>query len=274
MSAREQSTGFDQLRRAATRAPMLDADTERDLLTRIQESNDSRALDALLLSHVRLVLSIAHKYRRHGLALEDLVAEGNLGLVEAARRFDRSRGTRFSTYAAWWVRALIRRFTIANRRIVGAPSTRAARRLLSKLRTTQRRLAAELGAPPTREQVAEALDVTPEDVATVEAALGGRDVSLAPTPDGQVLELVSDNESPEETASKKEAHELNARSVQHALEGLEARERLIIEKRLLDDDRETLARIGEQLGLSRERVRQLELRARQKLRAALLDRVA
>ena len=274
MSARETQTGFLKLRRAANRAPMLDRQTEQDLLTRIQASNDPQALNLLLLSHVRLVLSIAHKYRRHGLALEDLVAEGNLGLVEAARRFDQSKGTRFSTYAAWWVRALIRRFTVANRRIVGAPSTRAARRLLSKLRETQRQLASQLGRPPTREQVAAALDVTPEDVATVEAALSGRDVSLAPTPEGQTLELVSDRENPEETAARHEVRELNARVIRGALDNLEDRERLIIEKRVLEDDRETLAQIGVRLGLSRERVRQLELRARQKLRTALLDRVA
>lgn len=265
---------FAALRRVATDAPMLDAETERELLRRIQDSNDPRALNRLLVSHVRLVLSIAHKYRRHGLALEDLVAEGNLGLVEAARRFDRSKGTRFSTYAAWWVRALIRRYTIANRRIVGAPSTRAARKLLSKLRTTQRELAAELGRPPSREQVAEALDVTVEDVTSVEAALSGRDVSLAPTPDGVVIELASNLDTPEEATSKKEAQALNERSIHDALDRLEARERLIIEKRLLNEDRETLADIGRRLGLSRERVRQLELRAREKLRIALLDRVA
>ncbi|MCB9598021.1 MAG: sigma-70 family RNA polymerase sigma factor [Sandaracinaceae bacterium] len=253
---------------------MLDVDTERDLLKRIQASDDARALNGLLVSHMRLVLSIAQKYRRHGLPLEDLVAEGNLGLVEAARRFDCSRGTRFSTYAAWWIRALIRRYTIANRRIVGAPSTRAARRLLSKLRETQRQLAAELGRAPSREEVAKALDVTVEDVAVVEAALSGRDISLAPAPDGKVVELASEHASPEETASFREARAMNERSVHDALERLETRERLIIEKRLLDEDRETLADIGEQLGLSRERVRQLELRARQKLRAALLDRVA
>ena len=158
MSSEGTRDSLQQLRQAASAAPMLDLDTERELLRRIQEDDDPRALDALLVSHVRLVLSIAQKYRRHGLPVDDLVAEGNLGLVEAARRFDRARGTRFSTYAAWWVRALIRRYTIANRRIVGAPSTRAARRLLSNLRETQRRLAAELGRVATREEIVCAFD--------------------------------------------------------------------------------------------------------------------
>lgn len=263
-----------RLRRAATEAPMLDVATEQDYLRRIQETGEPAALDALLVSHVRLVLSIAQKYTRHGLAIDDLVAEGNLGLVEAARRFDRSRGTRFSTYAAWWIRALIRRYTMSNRRIVGAPSTRAARRLLSSMRTTQRRLAAELGQPATREQVAAALDVSADDVATVEAALSGRDISLAPAADGFTFDLVSESATPEEAASENEAAALNRQSVRDALERLEDRERLIIERRVLEDDRATLACIGEELGLSRERVRQLELRARKKLREALLSRVA
>lgn len=263
-----------RLRQVACEAPMLDVETERGYLRQIQEGGSPDALDALLASHVRLVLSIAQKYLRHGLPLEDLVAEGNLGLVEAARRFDGSRGTRFSTYAAWWVRALIRRYTMANRRIVKVPSTRAARRLLNSMRTTQRRLASELGQPATREQIATALDVTVEDVAIVETVLSARDVSLAPAPDGHAFELPSAFATPEEAASASEAAAMNRRCVRDALDHLEDRERLIIEKRLLEDDRETLAHIGRQLGLSRERVRQLELRARKKLRKALLDRVA
>ncbi len=272
------STGYDKqgarIRRAAIQAPMLDSETEQDYLRRIQESDDQVALSALLVSHLRLVLSVAQKYTGHGVTLEDLVAEGNLGLVEAARRFDREKGTRFSTYAAWWVRALIRRYTIANRRIVGAPSTRNGRRLLSTLRATQRRLAVELGAQPTRERVAEELSVTPEEVAMVESALSGRDVSLGPTDDGQVLELPSELSSPEQQAAEHEIHELNAEQIAEALSHLDERERVIVEKRILGEDKDTLADIGATMGLSRERVRQIELKARQKLREALLDHVA
>src|SRR5690606_24658987 len=136
-------------------------------------------------------ISIAQKYVRPGVALDDLVAEGNLGLVEAVRRFDPAKQARFATYAAGWVRALVRRAALANRRIVGAPSTRNARRLLGTLRATQRRLAAHLGVPPTAEQVAAELGVTVEDVAMVEQALGGWDVSLAPREDGSTFELTS-----------------------------------------------------------------------------------
>ncbi|HEY8429655.1 MAG TPA: sigma-70 family RNA polymerase sigma factor [Sandaracinaceae bacterium] len=263
-----------RIRRAALEAPMLDAETEQEYLRRIQESDDPAAMQALLLSHLRLVLSIAQRYTSNGVTLEDLIAEGNLGLVEAARRFDRSKGTRFSTYAAWWVRALIRRFAIANRRIVGAPSTRNARRVLGRLRQAQRRLAAELGEAPTREQLAQALSVTPEEIAMVEGALSGRDVSLGPTEDGQVVELTSELESPEEAVAERELRAIHRRSIRAAFEALDERERAIVEKRLLDDDKDTLAHIGGSMGLSRERVRQIELRARQKLRDALLDYVA
>ncbi|MCC6877848.1 MAG: sigma-70 family RNA polymerase sigma factor [Sandaracinaceae bacterium] len=259
------------IRRAALCAPMLDPETEQDYLRRIQRRNDPVALNALLVSHLRLVMSVAQKYTGHGLALEDLIAEGNLGLVEAARRFDLEKGTRFSTYAAWWVRALIRRFTIANRRIVGAPSTRNARRLLSGLRKTQRELAQQLGATPTREQVAARLEVTPDEVDMVEAALSGRDLALGPTPDGGVVEVAGDLASPEQEAAEREAHEHNVESVRRALDKLDPRERIIVERRLLSDDRDTLADIGQTMGLSRERVRQIELRACQKLREELYE---
>lgn len=268
----DEDTG--RIRRAAMEAPMLDAETEQDYLRRIQESDDPIAMSALLVSHLRLVLSVAQKYTGHGIGLEDLIAEGNLGLVEAARRFDREKGTRFSTYAAWWVRALIRRYTISNRRIVGAPSTRNGRRLMSNLRQTQRRLAAELGETPSREQVAAELSVTVEEVAMVESALSGRDVSLGPTEDGHVVELPSHLESPEEEAADREIRAKNAESIAAALGSLDERERAIIEKRLLEDDKDTLADIGSSMGLSRERVRQIELRARAKLREALLAHVA
>ncbi len=272
--ARYEDQGAGAIRRAAAQAPMLDAQTEADYLRRIQESNDQVALSALLVSHLRLVLSVAGKYTGQGIVIEDLVAEGNLGLVEAARRFDRAKGTRFSTYAAWWVRALIRRYAIANRRIVGAPSTRNGRRLLSNLRQTQRRLSAELGRTPTREQVAAALSVTTEEVAMVEAALAGRDVSLAPTDDGQVLELVFEGVSPEQQVIERQQARNTQTSVRKALSGLERRERAIVENRLLGDDKDTLADIGAKMGLSRERVRQIELRACEKLREALHEHVA
>lgn len=262
------------LRRRAARAPMLAADTERELLAQIRDHDDPKAMAALLDSHLRLVLAMAHRYTRHGVSLEDLVAEGNLGLVEAARRFEADRGTRFSTYAAWWVRALIRRYALANRRIVPAPSTRNARKLIGTLRTTERKLSAELGRAPTPTEVAEALGVEVKDVEMVDTALRARDVSFGPRPDGTDFELASPKASPEQQVADHQLAARSKQSVHRALDLLDAREREIVEKRFLEEDRQTLSNIGSTMGLSRERVRQLEVRAREKLRVALLNQVA
>lgn len=258
-----------EIRRAAAEAPMLDAETERDYLARIHTEDDPVAMHHLLASHQRLVVSIAQKYARRGMALEDLVAEGNLGLVEAVRRFDRSRTTRFATYAAWWVRALVRRAALENRRIVRCPSTRNARRVLGQLRTAQQRLSARLGHAPSADQVAAELRVPVEDVTMVEAALAARDVSYEDS-----VEVGAREGTPEHAVAEHQAREHNARLVRAAIAQLGERERLIVERRLLAEDRSRLADVGAALGLSRERVRQLEVEARVQLRAALRDEVA
>lgn len=269
-----QSGSIDVLR-AAAEAPMLDAEMERAYLKRFQEHGDARALQALLVSHLRLVVSVARKYASSRVPVEDLVAEGNLGLVEAARRFDLARGNRFATYASWWVRALVRRYAIANRRIVGTPSTRNARRLLGRMRQTERQLSQHLGAAPTPEQVAEALDVSAQDVRMMDAALRGRDMVLGDADDGgRPFELADEAASPEERVEAEEAAAHTAASVRKALTVLDRRERLIVERRLLAEDRYTLAGLGSAMGLSRERVRQLEKRACDKLREALYEQVA
>jgi RNA polymerase sigma-32 factor len=261
-----------RMRAMANAAPMLDAATEDDCLRRIQESDDPAAMRTLLASHLRMVLSMAYRYKGHGISIDDLVAEGNLGLVEAARRFDREKGVRFATYAAWWTRALIRRFALANRRVIGSPSTRNARKLWSSLRPTERRLTAALGAPPTHEQMATELSVTVEEIEMVEAALTARDAVLSPTDGG--LELADDGCSPEDQVAEHQHRALTGRAIDRALAMLDVRERNIVEKRLLSQTDFTLAEIGRSMGLSRERVRQIEARACEKLREALLAHVA
>jgi RNA polymerase sigma-32 factor len=260
-----------QLRRAAMVAPMLDADTEAEHIRRIQDQDDARALEALLASHMRLVVSVAARFSRTGVSLAELVAEGNLGLVEAARRFDREKGTRFSTYAAWWVRARVSRFAMGNRRIVAAPSTRNARRLLSGLRTAERTLIQATGERPTREEIAAATGTTADDVALVETALSARDVPVGPSDDGSSIELGSELPSPEAAIAEDEESRLRSDRIARALALLDVREREVVQRRILEDEEETLASIGRVLGLSRERVRQIEARAKRKLRAALLE---
>ena len=263
-----------QLRRSAAAAPMLDAELERAYLQRIQSQDDPEALRQLLDAHLRLVVAMAARFARTGVSLAELVAEGNLGLVEAARRFDPAKGTRFSTYAGWWVRARISRFALGNRRIVAAPSTRNARKLFASMRSAERRLQQEGCDRPSREAIAAATGTSPEDVAMVESALSARDVPVGPAEDGASLELDSHDPSPEQEISEAEESERRTRIVALALESLARREGVVVQRRILEDDGETLAEIGRVLGLSRERVRQIEARAKRKLRAALLAEVA
>jgi RNA polymerase sigma-32 factor len=260
-------------RHAASAAPILDPDTERMLIERFQKGCQV-SLQKLLASHLRLVLSMAKRYTGHGAAMEDLISEGNLGLVEAARRFEAERGNRFGTYAAWWVRAHVRRYALSNRRIVSAPSTRNARRILAGLRKTQRDIAQREGRAAERDEVAALLGVPESDVAMVEAALSGRDVAIGPMEDGTTWELPDEEPSPEQLAALEELEGMRQQRVEAALDLLSEREREIVRRRFLQEDSATLAVLGESLGLSRERVRQIEKRAQKKLRNALLDCVA
>jgi RNA polymerase sigma-32 factor len=266
-------THVDRIRRAAARAPVLDVETERRLVSEHQ-GGSRQALDALIASHMRLVLSVADRYAQRGAAIEDLISEGTVGLMEASRRFDLSVGTRFGTYAGWWVRAYVRKHALATRRIVHAPSTRNARRILWSLRRTEQALAQQLGRPATREEIAEALSVSPEEVGMVEGVLGGRDVPIGPLEETPTYEPPDLQPSPEDHAEKGQLRSLAARRVQAALEALGEREREIVRRRLLVEDPSSLAVLGESFGVSRERVRQIQERAQKKLRTALMEQVA
>jgi RNA polymerase sigma-32 factor len=257
----------------AERAPLLEAKEERRLIESFQKGSEA-ALTKLLASHLRLVLSIAKRYSGRCAAMEDLIGEGNLGLMEAARRFDVGRDNRFSTYASWWVRARVRRYALANRRIVGAPSTRNARKVLSGLRKAQREFTQEEGRSPNRDEVAAKLQVEEKDVAMVEAALSGRDVAIGASSDGTTFDLRDEAPSPEQLTEAYQLSEERRRRIAEAMQQLSAREREILQRRYLGEETVTLAVLGESLGLSRERVRQIEKRAQRKLRGALPQCVA
>lgn len=267
----DDGTSIARMRKDARRAPMLEASEEAELLRRVQEDDDAIALGRLLEAHFRLVISIASRYGRPGISDAELAAEGNLGLLEAARRFDTTKNVRFSTYAVWWIRARVGRFVLANRRIVGSPSTRNARKLFARMRETERRLA-QSGSEADREAVAEHTGTSEDDVAMVELSLSARDVPLDAFEDG---DLAGEGTSPEDLLAAHEEAERRARAISLALTSLDSRERQVVERRLLDGgEKETLAAIGAGLGLSRERVRQIELRAKRKLHAALTSLAA
>ncbi len=266
----EHPTRIRMLRAQANAIPMLDVHAEAELLERVRTRDDRDAMAQLMTAHLRLVIAIASRHQRAGLSIADLVAEGNLGLIEAARRFDKTKEARFATYAAWWVRARISRYSMGNRRIVQAPSSRNARRLFASLRRTIRELEGQLGRPPTRSEIAAATHTSEDDVAMVEAALGARDTSVDAY-DEPTCALAGVSPSPEDTFADAEEQAHAAHIIGRALEELDGREREIVRRRFFEteSDADTLATIGRDLGLSRERVRQIELRAKCKLRSAL-----
>jgi RNA polymerase sigma-32 factor len=265
--------GLESLLKAGKRAPMLTAEEELRL-AREANAGSAGGFERLLKSHLRLVLTIAHEFSTYGLPLEDLVSEGMLGLVEAARRFDPDRGVRLAAYAAWWIRAYMRRYTIFNRRIVRTPSSRHGRKLLANLRRTQREIAQTTGERPDPETVAQMLGVGVRDVEEMEAALSGRDIPCGFDPEGRAMEIVSEEPSPESIVAEAEEREWSMRAVRCAMSNLSKRERHILQKRYLTEETTSLASIGRGMGLSRERVRQLEHQAQTKMRHAIRSSVS
>lgn len=264
----QRSSGTEGLLRAAKRAPILSPHDEARLARSAQKGSKD-AFEGLLIAHLRLVLTIAHEFGTYGLPSDELVSEGLLGLVEAARRFDPERNVRLAAYAAWWIRAYMRRYTIANRRIVRTPSSRHGRKLLANLRRTQRELTQKLGEVPDAETVARELGVQVRDVDEMEGALSGRDIACGSDFENRSLDLRCELPSPEAVVADVEQRDRSAASLQRALRSLSMREREIVKQRCLTESAPSLAAIGRDLGLSRERVRQIEQRAHTKLRQAL-----
>jgi RNA polymerase sigma-32 factor len=261
---------WGRYRHKAREKPLLSAELERALLERAQVG-DQRAVHQLVDSHMRLVVQVASRYAREGLSAHDLVSEGVLGLMEAVRRFDLAHDARFASYSAWWVRACVRRYALANRRIVGGPSTRGARIARARLRQTERMLAQRYGRRPTRGELAEQLGVAEHDVELVEASLSSRDVSLT-TDDpagGGTLELSDETASPEQAVAEAEHQAACEGSIKCALTGLSERERAVVHEQFFREDGKSLADVGRALGVSRQRAGQILAGARDKLRARL-----
>jgi len=260
-------SGLDRVTRET---PLLDELTERRLVRRMMRG-DRVALDALVRPHLRLVSSMAKHFQRHGVAWDDLISEGNLALVEAARHFDPSRGARFATCAAWWIRAYLQRFTLANRRVVSPPSSRNARRLIGNLRRVERELVQRYRAPVTTERLAKALRVTPAEIVEIECALGGHDVYLEARGDRPAIDIADPSPDPEERNAEAEEAAQRVHILDAAMATLDPREREIVERRHLKGHRLTLRATGARIGISRERVRQLEGRALSKIESRVRE---
>ncbi len=227
---------------------------------------DREACHRLVLSHRRMVEAMARKYSRLGATEEDLVGEGMLGLLDAARRFDPSRGTKFATYARWWVRYYMRSYLAESRRAVSMPKTRNIVRIRSWVGRTVRDLEQKLGRRVARHEVAEALGVTAEEVAIAQRGITGCDVPVADNDPTEGHVAVFKGPSPEDLAAASEERSRVRAALVRALSLLDEREGQIIRERLLADEPRSLREIGEELGVSRERVRQLEARALAKMR--------
>lgn len=276
-------TGTEDRRiaRAAAKAPMLEKEHEQALVKRWRASNDHQALTALIESHMRLVLAMANRLRGYGLPLADLIQEGAVGLMEAAARFDPGRDIRFSTYAGWWVRAAMQDYILRNWSIVRTGTTAAHKSLFFNLRRLRARIhGGENGAmtPESRCDIARRLGVRVADVEAMEGRLAGGDLSLnmpvgGEDGDSEWLEFLPDDENlrPDEAVLQAHDDALRLRLLRTALDSLNGRERAIIAARQLADEKATLSDLGAQLGISKERVRQIEAQAMRKLRDCLLD---
>jgi len=273
--------GAQAFMRRAMRAPLLDAAHEHDLARRWRDAHDERALHELITAYMRLVVAMAARFRHYGLPMSDLVQEGNVGLMQAAMRFEPDREVRFSTYAAWWVRSAMQDFVLRNWSIVRTGTTSAQKSLFFNLRRLRARIG-DVGDATVnadfRMRIAHALGVSEDDVEKMAARLSAPDRSLnAPMSedgDGQWQDLLADDAAtPEQEAAW--SHDAAARAllVEEALRDLNERERLIIRQRKLEDEAVTLEALGERLGISKERVRQIEGNALAKLKRALLARM-
>lgn len=272
--------GKRQLIRAAMRAPYLEREEEHQLAIRWKEHKDQEALHRITSAHMRLVISMASKFRHFGLSMGDLIQEGHVGLLEAAARFEPEREVRFSTYATWWIRASIQDYILRNWSIVRGGTSSAQKALFFNLRRLRAKLAqgtGTLSSDAVYKEISTALGVSEADVAMMDSRLSGPDTSLnAPISDDaggsadRMDFLVSNDPLPDEVVG--DAIDVERRSgwLRMALGVLNERELRIIEARRLTDDGATLESLGARLGISKERVRQIESRALEKLKSALV----
>lgn len=261
----------------AMEAPYLERAYEQELGRRWRERRDEAALHELIESHARLVVRIASRYRASAVPLGDLVQEGNIGLMEAAIRFDPERNTRFSTYATWWIVRMIRNYLMRNASIVRVATTPTQRRVyfnLWRLRTKARTRTDGTMTEEDRARIATELDVPLSDVERIDIHFARPDQSLNTTigEDGsmELQDLVADvRPSPETVVSGRRDRKTHLAWLSEAMETLSERERRVIESRFLGEDKTTLAEIGEAFGVTKERIRQIERQALVKLRTAM-----
>jgi RNA polymerase sigma-32 factor len=265
---------LDAYIQSVNRFPILSPERERELAWRFKRENDLDAARELILSHLRVVVAIARGYQGYGLPQADLIQEGNIGLMKAVKRFDPERGFRLVSFAVHWIRAEIHEFILRNWRIVKIATTKAQRKLFFNLRSMKHGSGA-LGATEATTMAAQ-LGVKPEDVFEMETRLMGQDVALEPHGDEDedgytpIAYLSNPDLEPGRILEHDETERLREEGLERALEGLDPRSRRIIEARwLTEEDAATLHELAAEFGVSAERIRQIEQKAMQKMKALM-----
>ena len=273
--------GTRTVTKRAMGAEMLDAETELELARAWRDDGDEKALHRLVNAYMRLAISMAARYRRYGAPMPDLIQEAGVGLMKAAEKFDPDRGVRFSTYAVWWIKASIQDYVMRNWSMVRTGSTSSQKALFFNLRRVRAKLEREAGqngevldGHRLREMIAEEVGVPLRDVEMMDARLAGADFSLNAQQAGEEgREWVDtlEDEAPQAAETVTRGADLDRVRgwLADALASLNARERMIIVERKLRDEPRTLESLGQELGLSKERIRQLEAQALTKLRKRL-----
>jgi RNA polymerase sigma-32 factor len=264
------------------RFPMLEPQQEYMLAKSWREHGDRDAAHQLVTSHLRLVAKIAMGYRGYGLPISEIVSEGNVGLMQAVKRFEPDKGFRLATYAMWWIKAAIQEYILRSWSLVKMGTTANQKKLFFNLRKAKSKISA-LGEgdlrPDQVAQIAKRLGVTEKDVVDMNRRLGGDSSLNAPIrDDGDSGEwqdwLADDSAGQEEVLAESEEMDNRRSALDHALTVLNDRERRIFEARRLADDPVTLEELAAEFGVSRERVRQIEVRAFEKVQKAVKNRVA
>ena len=273
-----QNGGLHSYLREIQTFPMLEREEEFMLAKRWREYDDTEAAHQLVTSHLRLVAKIARRYQGYGLPLADMISEGNVGLMRAVKGFDPDRGFRLATYAMWWIRAAITEYVLRSWSMVKIGTVAAQKKLFFGLRKIKDKLkiidAGEL-SPEQTAQIAEAMDVPEADVTVMNRRLTAGDVSLNAPLTGEDatehLDLLVDDRADQETLlQESEEGQLRSRMLTTALKTLKDRERHIITERRLKEEPSTLEDLAKIYGISRERVRQIEVRAFEKLQKTML----
>ncbi len=277
---------------AANRLPMLTLEQEQEFARQWRDNQDMQAAGKLVLSHLRLVVSISRQYLGYGLPHADLIQEGNVGLMKAVKRFDPEQGVRLVSYALHWIKAEIHEYILKNWRMVKVATTKAQRKLFFNLRSMKQGMRAEVSDanahrqslnPDQVNQVADSLHVKPEEVLEMEARMAGGDVVLDPNPGddgedafGPIAYLTDVRHEPTAVMEAHQRDVLSSDGLAMALDNLDARSRRIVEERWLkvNDDGSggmTLHELAAVYGVSAERIRQIEVAAMKKMKASLAE---